>query len=79
MSRFQISKEEYESIKAAEKKTKDKNVSRRLHILMMRYEGYKVKEIAEITYGNTVMRMVPWNLSRANTSFWCCPDAIRFA
>ncbi|MBQ3269451.1 MAG: winged helix-turn-helix domain-containing protein [Clostridia bacterium] len=49
MSRFQISKEEYESIKAAEKKTKDKNVSRRLHILMMRYEGYKVKEIAEIT------------------------------
>ena len=49
MSRFQISKEEYESIKAAEKKTKDKNVSRRLHILMMRYEGYKVREIAEIT------------------------------
>ncbi len=49
MSRFQISKEEYEAIKAAEKETKDKNVSRRLHVLMMRYEGYKVREICEKT------------------------------
>lgn len=49
MSRFQISQEEYEAVKAAEKETKDKNISRRLRILMMRYEGYKVREIAEIT------------------------------
>ena len=49
MSRFQINKEEYEAIKAAEKGTKDKNISRRLRVLMMRYEGKKVKEIAEIT------------------------------
>ena len=49
MSRFQISKEEYEAIKRAEKETKDKNVSRRLRVLMLRYEGYKVSEIAEMT------------------------------
>lgn len=49
MSRFQISTEEYEEVKEAEKETKDKNVSRRLRVLMMRYEGYKVREIAGIT------------------------------
>ena len=49
MSRFQISKEEYEAIKRAEKETKDKNVSRRLRVLMLRYEGHKVSEIAEMT------------------------------
>ena len=49
MRRFEISEEEYESIRAAEKETRDKNVSRRLRILMMRYEGYKVRQIAEIT------------------------------
>ena len=49
MRRFQISREEYEAIKDAEKETKDKNTSRRLRILMMRYEGYKVRQIAEIT------------------------------
>ena len=49
MSRFQISKEEYEEIIKAEKSTKDKNISRRLRVLKMRYEGYKVREIAEIT------------------------------
>ena len=48
MSRFHISEEEYRTIQEAEKETKDKNVSRRLHILMMRYEGYKVREIAQI-------------------------------
>ena len=49
MSRFQISAEEYEAIKEAEKGTKDKRISQRLRILMQRYEGRKVKEIAEIT------------------------------
>ena len=44
-----MSKEEFEAVKAAEKETKDKNTSRRLRILMMRYEGYKVREIAKIT------------------------------
>lgn len=48
MSRFQIEEKEYERIREAEKQTKDKRVSRRLRILMMRYEGYKVREIAEI-------------------------------
>ena len=49
MNRFEISQEEYEAIRAAEKETKDKNISRRLRVLMMRYEGKKVREIAEIT------------------------------
>ena len=48
MSRFQISEEEYEAIKEAEKGTNDKNVSRRLRVLMLRYEGYKVRELAKI-------------------------------
>ena len=50
MSRFQISAEEYTAIKAAEQAVKDKRTSKWLHILMMRYEGYKVDEIAKI-YG----------------------------
>ena len=49
MSRFQINEKEYEAIRAAEKETKDKNISCRLRVLMMRYEGKKVREIAEIT------------------------------
>ena len=49
MSRFQINEEEYKRIQEKEKGTKDKWVSQRLRILMMRYEGYKVREIAEIT------------------------------
>ena len=48
MSRFQISEEEYEAIKQAEKETKDKNVSRRLRVLMLRYEGHKVSKITEM-------------------------------
>ena len=49
MSRFQISEDEYARIEEAEKGTKEKRVSQRLRILMMRYEGYKVREIAQIT------------------------------
>ena len=48
MKRYQISKEEYEAIKAAEKATKDKNVSRRLRVLELRYEGYSAIETAKI-------------------------------
>ena len=48
MSRFQISEEEYEAIKQAEKETNDKNVSRRLRVLMLRHEGYKVREVAKM-------------------------------
>ena len=50
MSRFQISKEEYEAIKGKEKETREKRISKRLRILMLRYEGYKVSEIAKM-YG----------------------------
>lgn len=48
MKRFQITKEEYEAIKAKEAATKDKNISRRLRVLMLRYEGKKLPEIAEM-------------------------------
>ena len=46
MKRFEITKAEYEEIKAKEAATKDKNISRRLQVLMLRYEGKKVAEIA---------------------------------
>ena len=49
MARFKISEEEYGAIKAAEKETKDKRISNRLRVIMMRYEGKKVREIAEVT------------------------------
>ena len=44
MKRFQITEAEYEEIKAKESATKDKNISRRLRVLMLRYEGKKVEE-----------------------------------
>ena len=44
MKRFQITEAEYEAIKAKESATKDKNISRRLRVLMLRYEGKKVEE-----------------------------------
>ena len=49
MSRFQMTAVEYEAVKKAEKETKDKNISRRLRVLMLRYEGHKVAEISEMT------------------------------
>ena len=48
MKRFQITEAEYEAIKAKESATKDKNISRRLRVLMLRYEGKKVEEIGQI-------------------------------
>ena len=48
MKRFHINETEYKAIQAAEKETKDKNVSRRLRILMMSYEGYSAAETAKI-------------------------------
>ncbi|MDO5379081.1 MAG: hypothetical protein Q4G52_12180 [Clostridia bacterium] len=48
MKRFQITETEYEAIRAKEAKTKDKNISRRLRVLMLRYEGKKTEEIAKM-------------------------------
>ena len=50
MKRFQITEAEYEAIKAKESATKDKNISRRLRVLMLRYEGKKVEEIGQILH-----------------------------
>ena len=47
MKRFQITEAEYEAIKAKEAVTKDKKVSRRLQVLMLRHEGKKLGEISE--------------------------------
>ena len=44
---YRITKEEYEQIKAAEKRTQDKRISRQLKVLMLRYEGKSNPEIAE--------------------------------
>ena len=44
---YQITKEEYERIKAAEKGTQDKRLSRQLKVLMLRYEGKSNPEIAQ--------------------------------
>ena len=49
MKRFQITEAEYEAIKTKEAKTKDKNISRRLRVLMLRYEGKKLDEITKVT------------------------------
>ena len=49
MSRFQMSEEEYKAVEKAEKQTREKRVSQLLRILKMRYEGKRVREIAEIT------------------------------
>ena len=43
---YQISEEEYLEIKAREKETRDKRVSKRLKVLMLRYEGKSNSEIA---------------------------------
>ena len=43
MKRFQITEAEYEAIKVKESATKDKN-SRRLRVLMLRYEEKKYKK-----------------------------------
>jgi transposase len=48
MRRFQISEEEYKAIKQAEKETNDKNISRRLRVLMLRHDGYKAREVAKM-------------------------------
>ena len=47
MKRFVIEKEEYERIIDAEKQTQDKQVSRRLRVLILRYEGLNNSEIGE--------------------------------
>ena len=47
MKRIQIREEEYEAIKAKEAKTRDKNISRRLKVLMLWYEGKTLKEIGK--------------------------------
>ena len=52
MKRFQITEAEYKAIKAKESATKDKNISRRLRVLMLRYEGKKVEEIGQILHLN---------------------------
>ncbi len=54
MSQYNITAEEYEKIKAAERATKDKNVSRRLSVLILRYEGHTQKEIAGMLRINRV-------------------------
>ena len=48
MKKHIITEQEYEEIKALEKSTQNKRVSKRLQVLILRYEGKKDREIAEI-------------------------------
>ena len=48
MGKYAITAEEYEKIKEAERATKDKRISCRLRVLMLRYEGRKQAEVAEM-------------------------------
>ena len=47
MSKLTISSEEYTKIVSSEKVTQDKRTSRKLKVLMLRYEGYNNQTIAE--------------------------------
>lgn len=47
MKKHTITEQEYEEIKALEKRNQNKRVSRKLQVLMLRYEGKKDREIAE--------------------------------
>ena len=47
MKKHKIIEQEYIEIKALEKQTQNKRVSKRLQVLMLRYEGLKDREIAE--------------------------------
>ena len=47
MRRQTISAEDYEEVKAAERATQDKQIARKLRVLMLRYEGLSNKEIGE--------------------------------
>ena len=44
---YRITEEEYQAIKAKEKETKNKQISKKLKVLMLRYEGKSNQEIAE--------------------------------
>ncbi len=43
---YQITEEEYKEIVLREKQTRDKRISKRLRVLMLRYEGKSNPEIA---------------------------------
>ena len=47
MKKHKITTQEYTEIKLAEQATQNKRVSKRLQVLMLRYEGKKDREIAE--------------------------------
>ena len=47
-----ITKEEYDEIVKLRKANKDKNIDRRLHVLVLRFKGMSYEEIASITGKN---------------------------
>lgn len=49
MSKIKITEEEYKQVKELSKKNKDKRIDKRLKVIILRYEGYKNKEIGFIT------------------------------
>ncbi len=49
MKKYNITKEEYKEAKNLSKANKNKNIDKRLSVIIMRYEGLKDREIAEKT------------------------------
>ena len=49
---YRITEEEYQAIKAKEKETKNKQISKKLKVLMLRYEGKSNPEIAGHVIGS---------------------------
>jgi transposase len=47
MKKYIITKKEYETAKTAAKRNENKQIEKRLQVIIMRYEGKKDKEIAE--------------------------------
>ena len=54
--KYKFSAEQYAEIRAAQKKNRDKQIERRLRVLVMRSEGKRLREIAEATgYGHALI------------------------
>ena len=60
LKRIEITLEEYEAAKRAEKTTQDKRISKKLKIIMLRYEGLSNDEIGKVVglCGRQVSRLV---------------------
>ena len=76
MKRFWITEAEYEAIKAKEATIKDKKISRRLQVLMLRHEGKKLAELSK-QYPEDLILLVCDGAAWHGSKFLACPSNIR--